>query len=553
VNHTTVVTSGPKKTQEDVRSSFHERGYLGPVRVFGEAECKDILARLREEQSPPLDWGKGWAASSVDYYDIATDERILDLVTSLLGKDVLLWGASLVESRAGSVHPWHTDVESSSPEGETLSVWIGLAQTNARSSLKVVPFSHRFGVTLQQVVQEAGKDDRQSVTDAEVARLAQERDADSGVVAAPSVDGEAVLFDGRLWHASENRLDEGTRSALLLQYATPATAIRIPNLGRLTWPFELYRAPKPPCIVVSGHDAHGVNRTIPGPIPRKGSLAALSTWIHSLQLPLEQDPEVGWKPHGLFRGSTPVIEDMSCHASVLDPGRQPHPRHRHDEEEIILILDGEAELVFEDASTRAGRGTFAFYPAGFAHTIRNSSGAPVTYLMFKWSSDPGGQRKSLGYRLVSLAEAQVDGSQEGFSTNAVLDGETRYLRHLNAHITTLQPGAGYDPHADAYDVGIVVFEGSVETLGERVGPRSVIFYSAGELHGMRNVGETPAVYLVFEFHGRHSRRRQPAADRSGRLWRVARDPRRWKPAALHVGRRLAASGKRRLARRVPLR
>lgn len=65
----------------------------------------------------------------------------------------------------------------------------------------------------------------------------------------------------------------------------------------------------------------------------------------------------------------------------------------------------------------------------------------------------------------------------------MIDGGTQYLRKLHSHITTLQPGSGYPPHEDAYDVAILVLRGSVETLGQRVGPNSVIFYAAGEPHG----------------------------------------------------------------------
>jgi quercetin dioxygenase-like cupin family protein len=91
--------------------------------------------------------------------------------------------------------------------------------------------------------------------------------------------------------------------------------------------------------------------------------------------------------------------------------------------------------------------------------------------------------------------------QDGFALRRVFDRETHYLRKLQCHLTTLQPGVGYAPHVDAHDVAILVRTGTVETLGAQVGPGGVIFYAAGERHGLKNVGDTDATYLVFEFHG----------------------------------------------------
>jgi quercetin dioxygenase-like cupin family protein len=243
-------------------------------------------------------------------------------------------------------------------------------------------------------------------------------------------------------------------------------------------------------------------------------LPRLRSQVHTLQLPLEQNPAVGWKPHHLFRGSTPGIAQLGCHVSILDPGCQPHPPHRHAEEEILVILDGETELVLEDVSNpqavvrhRVERGTYAYYPTGFAHTIHNTSRAPVTYVMFKWTTSHKGGTGDLGHRLVALSdprEPEAPG-RDGFAASATLDGPTRCLQHLHSHVTTLQPEAGYAPHADRYDVAIVTLEGVVQTLGQRAEPHSIVFYPAGELHGMRNVGATPALYLVFELHSRRWR------------------------------------------------
>ena len=536
-------------SRSDIADSFRERGYADPVQMFDGRQCISILTRLRQERRPPLDWNKGCAASSRDYFTLATDDRILDLVTTLIGEDVLLWGARLLARGPGQVHPWHTDIESSAPTAEVVSVWIGLAHTNRGSSLKLVPFSHRFGATLQQVVQEQGEG-RTDVGDADVSRWARERDSRSGVLPMDTQDGEALVFDGRLWHGSANVNQRGTRHAVLLQYATPKTAIRIPDLQRLAWPFESWNVPRAPCIVVSGRDDEGLNRITPGPVMAVDSGSAqpaLTSRIHHLHLPLEQD-EVGWKPHRLFSGTTPAVNEMRCHVSVLDPGQQPHPPHRHDDEEILLILDGQCELVLEDVNApgatvreQVRRGMFAYYPAGFAHTLENTSSAPVTYLMFKWITDGDNEQQLLQASVIAIPDAAVDSSARGYAAEPVFDGATRYLRRLQAHVTTMRPAGSYAPHVDSYDVGIAILEGTVETLGERVGRNGVIFYAAGQAHGMHNVSDEPARYVVFEFHGRSSGTSLVADRRlSVRAATLARNPGRLRGAVVRRGRRLLA-------------
>jgi quercetin dioxygenase-like cupin family protein len=94
-------------------------------------------------------------------------------------------------------------------------------------------------------------------------------------------------------------------------------------------------------------------------------------------------------------------------------------------------------------------------------------------------------------------------------TEGVLfEGPTSFLGKLHAHVTELQPGGGYGAHADKYDVAIIVFSGTVETLGKTLGPGGSVYYAAGELHGMRNVGKEAAKYLVFEFHGANAGRKR---------------------------------------------
>jgi quercetin dioxygenase-like cupin family protein len=200
---------------------------------------------------------------------------------------------------------------------------------------------------------------------------------------------------------------------------------------------------------------------------------------------------------------------LSCHASVLTQGQCPHPPHAHKEEELLLLLAGEVDLILRDGQTpkenqrkRLKPGQFVYYPAHFAHTLQTVSEDPANYLMFKWYTDPTEADSPLPFVHFNLFDHKDDSEiEDGFRPRLVFEGPTAYVRKLHCHASTLTPGAGYEPHTDAYDVAIVVLEGEVETLGERVGPHSVIFYPAGEPHGMRNPGEAIAKYVVFEFHG----------------------------------------------------
>ena len=87
------------------------------------------------------------------------------------------------------------------------------------------------------------------------------------------------------------------------------------------------------------------------------------------------------------------------------------------------------------------------------------------------------------------------------SSRAVVRAPTPTLEELEMHITTLNPGqTSHAPHKHANEELIIIREGTVETLSlgewKRIGAGSIIFNASNELHGIRNVGSTPATYHV---------------------------------------------------------
>ena len=508
---------------------FAETGYLGPVRVLSTGDCRRFLRTVDLRPQASLDWGKGIAAASRAYYEFATLPQIVDVVVELLGDEVLLWGASIATRGPNAVHAWHSDIESSDPDARTVSVWIGLEHTTRESSLDVLSHSHWLGATIQQIQQEAGKG-RDETRVEDLVGWAKERDSRCELVRVSVTDGEAVFFDGRLWHGTHN-VSSKTRRALLLQYAAPDTAIRIPDLNHLDWPFRQLDRPWPPCLIVRGSAQVSSNRVVPAPVDTSSSGMQLTSRIHPLRLPLELNGQDGWRPHPAFRGSTANLADLSCHASVLVSGHSPHPPHSHVEEELLLLLEGEVELVFSETERTALRaGEFVYYPERFAHTLETTSDEPAMYVMFKWRGEEAKADSPLPFGRFETAGG--DGSRTGM----LFEGPTVHLRKLHSHVTVLEPGDGYEPHVDAYDVAIVVLEGEVQTIGGRAVPHDVIFYLAGEAHGMRNVGVGAARYVVFEFHGGSAL--VPDAPSAARaLLAKLSDPRRWKRKLRRLARR----------------
>jgi quercetin dioxygenase-like cupin family protein len=91
------------------------------------------------------------------------------------------------------------------------------------------------------------------------------------------------------------------------------------------------------------------------------------------------------------------------------------------------------------------------------------------------------------------------------AVRTVVQQPTATLDELEIHITTLNPGESpHAPHQHPDEELVVVKEGTVESLvnGQlrRVGPGSIIFQAANQVHSIRNVGSGPATYHVIKWN-----------------------------------------------------
>lgn len=82
--------------------------------------------------------------------------------------------------------------------------------------------------------------------------------------------------------------------------------------------------------------------------------------------------------------SGPIFEgcNISLHESDLAPHSIPHPPHRHQHEEMVLIIEGTLEFTINGTPTRAGTGSILFAGSNDLHGIRNPDDTHAKYFVF---------------------------------------------------------------------------------------------------------------------------------------------------------------------------
>ena len=68
----------------------------------------------------------------------------------------------------------------------------------------------------------------------------------------------------------------------------------------------------------------------------------------------------------------------------VNPGFSPHPPHQHPEEEILLVIEGEAEWVVDGKKTRSSAGSMLYAAPGSLHSFKNVGDGALVVHVFKW-------------------------------------------------------------------------------------------------------------------------------------------------------------------------
>jgi ectoine hydroxylase-related dioxygenase (phytanoyl-CoA dioxygenase family) len=234
-----------------MKDRFQSEGYCAVPNMLSASDCQAILNHESKPRPKPINWMKGRAASDPFYAHLGSHQQLVKPLRELLGENVVLWGVDILHRQPSQVHPWHCDIESCDPNGGFVSIWIGVQNTSKESALNLISRSHKYGVTIQERAHREGVK-REEIAMKHIHEWAADFDPESELIKPEVGNGDALFFDGRLWHGTHNVRSEGTRVAILLQYAAADRDVKLIDFKNFSWPLQRLENPRPPVLVVSG-------------------------------------------------------------------------------------------------------------------------------------------------------------------------------------------------------------------------------------------------------------------------------------------------------------
>ena len=87
----------------------------------------------------------------------------------------------------------------------------------------------------------------------------------------------------------------------------------------------------------------------------------------------------------LYKGPTATVNQLEMHVTTLNPGLASHPPHRHVNEELIIMREGECETLSNGTWVKVGPGSVVFNASNSLHGFRNVGTVPAVYHVINWS------------------------------------------------------------------------------------------------------------------------------------------------------------------------
>jgi len=215
-------------------------------------QIQKVLNKLTFRKRPfgsPTPWYKSAHIIIPEVAKLGLMPQITDRLQSLFGEDILLWGAQII-NRQGNSHRWHKDVEHTVWPG--ITVWLGLRHVGPENTMKVIPGSHRFQFSPQELITQ----DDILLDDEQFLSAVRQIQPHAQIVKMDLRPGDFFIFAGPTWHASHDT-SPNKRTSIIYQYCHPSARVSIP-LNYDPKRVKFYPS-QPPVLLATGKDDFSLN------------------------------------------------------------------------------------------------------------------------------------------------------------------------------------------------------------------------------------------------------------------------------------------------------
>ncbi|MFD2570809.1 cupin domain-containing protein [Spirosoma soli] len=209
----------------------------------------------------------------------------------------------------------------------------------------------------------------------------------------------------------------------------------------------------------------------------------------------------------LLEGATKDFSHIKIHATTLPAHQAPHPSHKHDDEELIIIKEGELTVTIEGNTKTLSTGSVALMMPGDEHGFENKGDKPATYYVMRYESKAPADRergqKAGGSFWLDWNDVAFQPHDKG-GVRKMFDRSTAMTRRFEMHVTTLNKGLwSHPPHTHAAaEILLMVDNSAQERINGQLHPATVgdlIFLESNVPHAIQNTSQGSCTYFAFQF------------------------------------------------------
>lgn len=210
----------------------------------------------------------------------------------------------------------------------------------------------------------------------------------------------------------------------------------------------------------------------------------------------------------ILEGKTFALSYFEIHTSTLEPGKAPHPPHVHDDqEELMIVKEGQVEITIAGKSKTLGSGSIAFAMPGDEHGIENAGNTQATYYILKYKGQlPMNMERAKqagGSFMLDWNELKTSNTSKGYRRN-FFNKATSQLNQFEMHTTALNADSvSHAPHTHVQEEIILILRGNVEMFIDgkyyKGTTGDLFFVSSNVPHNLKNIGKEQCEYFAFQW------------------------------------------------------